>query len=768
MTDYTREDELPINPAMAPKLTEWVNEPSARTLMEDLELSRPAHDVFVNKIQRWADLMAVTGKARPKKIKGRSQVQPRLIRRQAEWRYAPLSEPFNSSAKMFDVKPVTFEDAASARQNEILLNYQFRSKINRVPFIDSYVRSCVDEGTAVVRLGWSRITKEVEEEVPVWEYATPTSQEEMALFEQAIEAKQANPRGFLEGAPPDLQAAVEFFEESGQPNVATQIGTEMVLVEKVLDNRPTLGVINPQNFYFDPSCGEEFEKAGFVIVSFETSQAELLKEPNRYKNLQHVNWEGASPVLEPHHTPNSLDTNFNYKDTLRKRVVAYEYWGYYDIHKNGTLVPIVATWVEGVMVRLEENPFPDGKPPFVVVPYMPIKRQVMGESDAEILEDNQNIIGAVSRGMIDLMGRSANAQQGFAKGMLDVVNKRRFEAGQDYEFNPNMPPLQGIVEHKYPEIPRSAMEMLNLQNQEAEALTGVKAFHGGMTGNAYGDVATGIRGILDAASKREMAILRRLAAGLVIIGKKMISMNAVFLSEKEVVRVTNEQFVEIHREELQSVAGEFDLEVDISTAEVDEKKSQDLAFLLQTTGNTMDFGITKLILRDIAKLKRMPELANAIESFEPQPDPLAEAMKELEIEKTRLEIEKLKSEIELNRAKALGETVDAEQGVLDTLEQETGTKHARDMEKQVAQSTGNQNLEVTKALLKSRKPEESAPNVTAAVGYNELSRRARDVIDREPAQEMGPDMAPDPMIANGQPEFVPTNPAAPMGSSYRG
>ena len=209
------------------------------------------------------------------------------------------------------------------------------------------------------------------------------------------------------------------------------------------------------------------------------------------------------------------------------------------------------------------------------------------------------ILGAVSRGMIDLLGRSANAQQGFAKGMLDVVNKRRFEAGQRLRVQSEHAASAGGSSST--SIPRSPPPLRHGNDQpcrtrEAEALTGVKAFHGGMTGNAYGDVATGIRG---ACSMRrpngKMAILRRLAAGLVLVGKKIIAMNAVFLSEKEVVRVTNEEFIEIHRDDLQSVAGEFDLEVDIATAEVDEKKSQDLGFMLQTMGNTMDFGITKLI-----------------------------------------------------------------------------------------------------------------------------------------------------------------------------
>lgn len=92
--------------------------------------------------------------------------------------------------------------------------------------------------------------------------------------------------------------------------------------------------------------------------------------------------------------------------------------------------------------------------------------------------------------------------------------------------------------------------MLNLQNQEAEALTGVKSFGGGISGEAYGDVAAGIRGVLDAASKREMAILRRLAKGMEEIGTKIAAMNAAFLSEEETVRITNDEFVTVKREDL--------------------------------------------------------------------------------------------------------------------------------------------------------------------------------------------------------------------------
>lgn len=704
------------------KLTDWEKEPDVRDLKQDLENARPAHQSRMQDIQRWSDLMAVRGSAKPTKVKGRSSVQPKLIRRQAEWRYSALTEPFLGSNKLFKVEPVTFEDAEAARQNSLVLNWQFRTKLNRVNFVDNFVRATVDEGTSITRVGWKRQTIMVDQEVPVYDFFPLQTEEQLAAFQTALDQQAADPRGYEEDVPDEIKAAIELYNESGQATYAQQSGVTTVKVEKVLVNQPVVDLLDPQNVIIDPSCNGDLDKALFVIVSFETNKADLLKEPERYKNLDAVNWEGNMPMTQPDHNTSTPDS-YQLNDPLRKKVVAYEYWGFRDIHGDGELVPIVATWIGDICIRMEENPFPDGKLPFVVVPYLPVKRNLYGEPDAELLEDNQKILGAVTRGMIDLLGRSANGQQGIAKGMLDPLNRRRYDNGQDYEFNPSMSPANGVIEHKFPDIPQSALLMLNLQNQEAEALTGVKSFAGGMSGEAYGDVAAGIRGVLDAASKREMAILRRLAKGMTEIGNKIIAMNAVFLSEKEVIRVTNKEFITVKREDL---IGNFDLETDISTAEVDNAKAQDLAFMLQTLGPNSDPGIVMMILAEIADLKRMPELANKLRNWRPQPSPEQQELQRLEIEKARKEVEKLQSEISLNNAKAQEALANKDQKNLDYVEQETGTKHARDMEKQRGQAQGNQALEITKALTKPLKEGEQRPNLEAAIGFNQLSDRLAD------------------------------------------
>lgn len=691
------------------KLTSWKNEPTIEILKRDFEASKQTHIVQANKVIRWNDIRNVTGKSKPVKIKGRSSIQPKLVRRQAEWRYPALSEPFLNSEKIFQVNPRTFEDLDAAKQNEILLNYQFDVKLNKVKFIDDYVRTVVDEGSCIVQVGWERLTTKEKQVVPVYSYYPAEDEEALAILNQALELKQKNPREYNENIDEAIKASIDYSQQNGgEPVLAHQVGEQEVLVDKVIENRPTVEILNTLNVYIDPTCNGDLDKALFIIKSFETNQAEC-KKAGIYKNLDKVNWAGNNPNSDGDHYT-SADENFN-EDLIRKKVVAYEYWGFYDINGTGSLTPIVATWIGSVMIRMEENPFPDGKLPFVIVQYLPVRNSVYGEPDCELLEENQQIMGAITRGLVDILGRSANAQQGFAKGMLDPLNKRRFENGEDYEFNPNLSPQTGYIEHTFNELPQSVLAYVQMLNADAEALTGVKSFSGGMSGDAYGQVAAGIQGAIDAATKRETAILRRLAYGVSEIGNKIIAMNAVFLSEEEVIRVTNKQFITIKREDIK---GNFDLKVDINTAEVDQAKAQDLGFMLQTLGPNMDPMITMKILAEIADLKRMPTLAEELRNYQPKPDPIEEAKRQLEVEE-----EKAKINFITQRANKL--IADTNKVNVETNQIASGAQQSFELAKQAAQARANQNLEITKALVKNRKPDEIQGDIDAGIGYNVMT-----------------------------------------------
>jgi|LWDU01.1.fsa_nt_gi hypothetical protein len=680
------------------QFTDWANEPKISELKQDLSSAQSDHDTHVTNVNRWLDNLNVTGTAKVDNGKNNSSIVPKLIRKQAEWRYAALSEPFLSTDDIFNTSPVTYEDKTSAIQNGLVLNNQFNTKIQKTKFIDEYVRAAVDEGTVIVRVGWDSEEEIEEVEVPIFEYVPSDDPQDAQIQEQLHGMMQQDPVKFKYDVPSEVQESHQIFMEQGIVTKPIQVGSEIQEQIKVIKNCPTVEVCNFNHVIVDPTCLGDLTKAGFIIYYFDTSLSELKKD-GKYTNLDKI--EVSENTTSTYDTNSYIESSsFTFKDKPRQKLIAYEYWGYWDINDDGIVKPIVATWVGNTLIRMEENPFPDQGLPFVSAQYLPVRKAVYGEPDGELLEDNQKIIGAVTRGMIDIMGRSANGQMGSRKDALDVVNKRKFDSGKDYEFNAQVDPRMAFHMHTFPEIPQSAQYMINMQNAEAESLTGVKAFSSGISGQALGNTATGIRSALDATSKRELGILRRLAEGIKQIGRKFISMNSEFLSEEEIVRITNEEFVVVKRDDL---AGNIDIKLSISTAEADEHKAQELAFMLQTMGNTMPPEMAQIVLTDIAKLRKMPDLAKQIENYKPQPDPIAQEKAQLELELLKAQIanenakahentfngELDKAKIQTELAKASNMNSDTDLKNLDFVEQESGTKHERDRDRIQSQADGN-------------------------------------------------------------------------------
>ena len=636
------EEKADIISPESDQIVDWENPPTLEDLKQDLTEATSSHSAHEVEVDTW--LNALNGNQVIKAKKGRSKIVPKLIRKQAEWRYSSLSDPFLNTDELFNTYPRTFEDKANASQNGQVLNYQFSSKLNKTKFIDEYVRTGVDEGTVVIKLGWEYADETIEVPVPDFEFQqTPDAGQ---IHQQLHGMMQQSPEQFQTEVPPEMQQAHQMTMQGGVPVVPVQVGSHMEEQTKIVRNQPTIDVCDYRNVVIDPTCKGDLDRAEFIIYSFDTSMSELEKD-GRYINLDHVNLESGSALAQEDHSIED-DSNFTFKDKPRKKIVAYEYWGYWDINDTGVVEPIVATWIGDTLIRMEENPFPDKKLPFVLVQYLPKRNSVYGEPDGVLIEDNQKIVGAVTRGMIDIIGRSANGQVGSRKDALDTANARKFKNGEDYTFNSNVGPRQAFHMGTYPEIPNSAMNMLSLQNNEAESLTGVKAFSSGISGAALGDTATGIRSALDATSKRELGILRRLANGITQVGRKIISMNAEFLDDQEIIRITNDEMVEINRDDL---GGDYDIKLSISTPEEDNQRAEQLAFMLQTMGNSMPQDMSQMILADIAKLRNMPTLAHKIENFQPQPDPMQQ-------QKVQLEMQLLQAQIANETAKAQENQVD--------------------------------------------------------------------------------------------------------------
>lgn len=537
--------------------------------------------------------------------KGKSAIVSRDIKKQSEWQHATIVDPFVSTSDVIKCVPITYEDEASARQNELLLNAQFCRKFDRYNFMSKAVKVLDQEGTLVIQTGWDYEDKEV----------TTT-------------------------------AETVIVNEYGQEVIVEQEVTETVIIK----NQPTAKVCRNHDIYIDPTCQDNLDNAQFVIYRYESDLSSLRKD-GRYKNLDKI--DNSSMGDYDYYNPDR--TYFKFADDARKKHLVYEYWGNYDINGDGIAEPIVCAWVNDVIIRLQSNPYPDGKPPFIVVPFNSIPFKIHGEANAELIGDNQKVKTAIIRGIIDNMAQSNNGQVAVRKGALDQINRKKFIAGQNFEFNgtPN-----DFWQGNYNSIPGSAFDMIGLMNNEIESITGTKSFSGGINGGSLGATATGARGALDATATRRMNIVRNIAENLVKpLIRKWMAYNSEFLEDEEVVRVTNEEFVPVRRDDLD---GRIDLDITISTAEDNAAKSQELSFLLQTLGPNEDPEIRRHIMADIMELMRMPDQAKRIRDYQPKPDPVQEQLKQLELQRLVLENQKLEAEIADKMARANENTIDAE------------------------------------------------------------------------------------------------------------
>ena len=579
-----------------------------RQLLMDLQRDMKAAEIIKlewdQKRQEYIDQTA--GKPYGNEVDGKSKIVSKDIKRQLEWIIPRMTDPFLSTQDIVKCNPVTFEDAHAARQSELLLNTQFCRKFARYNFINKAARVLATEGTVVIQTGWEYDDETIEEEIEV----------------VAIDG-------------------------NGQQYIATEVRE----VVKVLANKPTAKVCRNEDIYLDPTCMDDIDKCQFIIHRYETDLSTLTLD-GRYKNLDKL--AHMETVQDTTFVPEDT-TRYNFSDKARKKMVVYEYWGNYDLNQDGIADPIVCAWVGNVIIRLEDNPYPDKKPPFIVVPFNAIPFQMFGEALAENISDNQKVKTAITRGMIDNMAKSNNGQVGIRRGALDLANRKKFLQGKNFEFNGTP---ADFWQGSYNQIPGSVFDMMTLMNNEIESQTGVKSFSGGITGASLGGSATAARGALDATAMKALHLVRNMAENMMKpLMRKWLAYCMELMSEEEVVRITNEEFVPIRRDDL---AGNVDVDISISTQEDNSAKSQELSFLLQTVGPNEDPAIRREIMAQILELMRMPDQAKVLREYQPQPDPMQEQLQQLQLMKLQLENLKLQSEIERNQARAAEDTIDME------------------------------------------------------------------------------------------------------------
>lgn len=552
-------------------------------LQSDYRSAKVYSSQWVTKINQWKS--EYNGDPYGNEVKGKSQIVARDIKKYSSWLNPAIIDPFVSTPDIIKCDPTLPSSVQSAKSCELVLNTQFCRQFNRFNFLSKALKVLDTEGTCVVKTGW--------------EY-----REEIRSIRRLVE--------------------VPLLDENKEPiidnngNVITD--TQEVVSDEVIaiHNRPTAMVCRNQDIFLDPTCLGDFDRCQFIVHRFETNMS-ALKIKGLYKNLDKIQ-------LSMDYSYQREALGFKFEDEARKSFIVYEYWGNYDLDGDGIAEPIVCSWVGNILIRLDNNPFPDKKPPFIVCPFLPEPFSLYGESNAEMLSEIQKVKTAIIRGFIDNMASSNNGQIGIRRGALDHANKDRMLKGLNFEYNGS---VNDFFVGQFNQLPTSAFNFLQYLTGEAEGLTGVNTYGNNPNYSQMGEHSTS-KGVLDSGNQRKLHVVRNISENLVKpLLRKWLEYNAEFLDDMTTFRITESQFTTIKRDDLY---GAIDIDLRISTNEDNQIKASELSFLLQTLGPSEDPTVRYRIMSQIAQLYKMPDLATFLENYQPQPDPLQQALTQAQLE----------------------------------------------------------------------------------------------------------------------------------------
>lgn len=593
----------------------------------DYNSAKYYQSIEINRIMKWRQ--EYHGMPYGNEVEGRSKIVSREIKKFSEWQISSSLDPFISTPDIIKCIPLNPESRQSAVAAEHILNIQFCNQLNRFNFLSKALKVLDVDGTLVVKTGWEYAEEEVEhlieEQVPVMpipENFDPSMLEdnqEQPLMDPSMMQQGMDPMQQMQGIPQDQM-----------PMPQMEIRKVPVRELMVTVNRPTAVVCRNEDIFIDPTALGDFNNAQFIIHRFATDLS-TLKLDGRYKNLD---------MVIPTETGSDGEylrwESFTFMDEPRKKVIVYEYWGNYDINDDGIVEPIVCAWVGNTIIRFEENPMPDKKPPFIIVPFLPHPFKFYGEPNGETLGYIQKTKTAILRGTIDSIAKSNNGQVAIKKGALDDVNKRKMLRGDNFEYNgtPN-----DIFTGTFTPIPQSSFSLLDYITREGEGLTGIGSY--GVQQSVDGTKSNNATAkVLDAGNLRKLHIVRNIAENLIKpLLRKWLSYDAKLLGETT-IRMAGGDFQLVRPDDLY---GDIDINLAISTSEDNAVRAQELSFLLQTIGPAEDPNIRKMIMADIARLYKMNDLADRIENYQPAPDPYQQAIQELTIQKLQAEIQELQT-----------------------------------------------------------------------------------------------------------------------------
>jgi len=590
----------------------------ARELLEvinsNYQESISLHSEQQRKIDVWRD--AYKMKPYGHEQKGKTSIVIPTVKKYLDWQGPALKAPFLDTLKILKTNAVVNspDTIKLAKMYENFINFTWRKRFPSNAFIDKLVRTLLQTGSAVIRLNWDYKA--------INKYQAKRTKRKV---KEPLNTKNIS----------KVKKGEDFVEGEVEVN-------EVEKKVKYHINEPAANVLQHEEVYIAPNSGGEISEADFIIQEYITNLS-ALKENGGYANLDEIEYSGqflsSNTSLET--VPNQRQ--INYTDIGNKQIKIKEYWGYFDIDGDNINEPILCTVAnDTTVIKLELNPFPEGKLPFEMVTISKDLYSLYGESDAEYLSVIQKIQTAIWRGGLDNAKKANMSQRGIPIGMFSNSKERsNYEAGRDYLYNPRNGNANAIINETFNELPGTFYNLTDKLSQEAEFLTGVspQANHSSGSGSMSQPNST-----MTSVQLRQLDIVRAIAMdGLLPMFRRWILHASEWMSPKEWGRIVGEENVAEIPDDI-SLFDLVDVEMEITTYELNKQKMDSLAFLFQTVTPGLPPEVQNMQIAKIFDIANFPVEADFMRNYKPEPDPMQEEAQKMEIEKMKIELTNLQKD----------------------------------------------------------------------------------------------------------------------------
>lgn len=387
-------------------------------------------------------------------------------------------------------------------------------------------------------------------------------------------------------------------------------GEEPVKTTRVIYDNPIFTVVDPYDFFIDPSAST-IDEADWVIQRAMVNIQDL--DPEIYYNLDKLEVEKENTTTSSYQEKQArreirgLSADISVKATPKIEVL--EYWGLFDIDDDGKeeeCLIVVAN--NRHIIRLEENPFFNQEKPFIATAWLlTAEGGFWGMGIPEVVEGLQLELNAKRNQALDNVTMTLNnmwlrdRNAGIDKRQLKSIPNGIIDADNINGLQPLRPPTS-IGE---------AQSMISIIEEDIRRMSGATlALMGSPVPGRQ--TATEIQSMVTESNNRLRLHIRFIEENVMKpLLRKCYSYNQQFITEERIVRIIGAKGNEFERINPADIAGDYDFiptaSFSLANKEVIKRNFLELYNILQGNPNINQVALLKKLL-EVFDIKGIEEV----------------------------------------------------------------------------------------------------------------------------------------------------------------